>query len=75
MEQNFNVEDIQDWGVGKIDFGEDEYPEKEYKEPEDLSDKIKETFEVIVECSDEIELEKTFNNLTKQKYVCRILTL
>ena len=41
----------------------------------DLSETLKETFEVIVQCGNEDEQESTFDYLTKNGYICRVLTL
>ena len=41
----------------------------------DLSDKLKSLFEIIIECENEKEQEKIYNELNGQKYKCRILTL
>lgn len=56
----------------KLSFDE---VEPETKERKDLSDEVKETFEVIVECENEVEQEKVFNKLTKEGLNCRVLTL
>jgi hypothetical protein len=47
----------------------------EAEEDEDLSDKLKESFEVIVVCGNEEEQEATFEDLTKKGFTCRVLTL
>jgi len=52
-----------------------EETELEPKEDVDLSDTLKETFEVIVQCGNEDEQESTFEYLTKKGYTCRVLTL
>lgn len=41
----------------------------------DLSDSIKSTFEVIVECENEMSQEEVFDRLTKEGLKCRVLTL
>lgn len=41
----------------------------------DLSDKIAEQYQVIVDCKDEIEQEDVFNDLEERGYKCRVLTL
>lgn len=41
----------------------------------DLSEQIKEEFEIIIYCENEIELEETYNKLMEQNYKCRISTL
>lgn len=45
------------------------------KEREDLSEDVKECYEVIVECSDEAEQERIYNKLTGEGLICRVLTL
>ena len=44
------------------------------KELKDISDELKESYEVVVECSDEIEQENIFNQLNEMGFKCRILT-
>lgn len=44
-------------------------------ERKDLSGEIKSTYEVIIECDDEMMQEDTFNKLTEKGYTCRVLTL
>ena len=44
-------------------------------EREDLSEKVAEVYEVIVECADEIEQEEIFNRLQEEGLQCRVLTL
>ena len=41
----------------------------------DLSDEVKDTYEVIVECINETEQEQVYNNLISEGYKCRVLTL
>ena len=41
----------------------------------DLSDEVKDTYEVIVECVNETEQEQIYNNLISEGYKCRVLTL
>jgi hypothetical protein len=36
---------------------------------------LKSAFEVIIECPNESEQEKTYNELTEAGYKCRVLTL
>ena len=66
---------LQDWGLDLVGFDEDLDSEPEEKEDVDLSDKIEETFEVIITCGNESEQEATFEELTKKGYICRVLTL
>lgn len=67
--------DMNDLDFDFSDFGfevPDELPDYEEKES---SAKVSEEFSVIVECDDEDELERTFNELQCQGYRCRISTL
>lgn len=50
-------------------------PNIEEKEQKDISDNLKEEYEVVVECSDEYEQEEIFNKLTEMGLKCRLLTL
>ena len=49
--------------------------EKTPTEREDLSDEVKETFEVIVECDSELQQEEVYYKLVGEGYTCRTLTL
>lgn len=44
-------------------------------ERDDLSEKVAEVYEVIVECADEFEQEEVFNRLQEEGLQCRVLTL
>lgn len=59
--------DMSDFG---FDLSEEEPPERE-----DLSDKVGETYEVIIECVNEIEQEQIYNKLIGDGYSCRLSTL
>ena len=48
---------------------------EEPTEPKDLSDELKDTFEVIVQCGNEDEQEAVYDKLIKEGYSCRVLTL
>ena len=56
----------------KIEF--DDLLEKS-ENVDDTDLKVNETFEVVVECENVEKQEKTFNDLIKQNYKCRLLTL
>lgn len=67
---------LTDWGVDLPTFdgasqsgGAGDKPEK------DLSDKVVDVYEVVVECMEEAEQEQVFNKLTGEGYKCRVLTL
>ena len=61
--------DMSDFGFD-IEGEEDAPPERE-----DLSGKVGETYEVIIECVNEIEQEQIYNKLIGDGYSCRVLTL
>lgn len=68
---NISLE-MADFGFESITKEEDTNTPVERK---DLSDGLSETFEVIIECSNEIEQESIFYRLTEEGYTCRVLTL
>ena len=41
----------------------------------DLSDKVKETYELIIQLTNEEELKELYEQLTKEGYKCRVLVL
>jgi ParB family chromosome partitioning protein len=70
LQADFEINELQEWGLD-IEF---EDPFKEEKENEkDIA--LKETFEVVCECEDEIEQEALFLRLNEEGVKCRILTL
>lgn len=75
---DWNVDDLNDWGVDVSFLDPDEDEDKDDKEdfPEkDLSNEVNTSFEVIVECDNEEMQQEIFNNLTEEGYKCRVLTL
>lgn len=48
---------------------------KPTKEPKDLSNEVCETFEVIIECDNELQQEEIFYRLSQEGLKCRVLTL
>ena len=62
--------DMSDFG---FDLSEDEPTAP--TERKDLSDKVGETYEVIIECINEVEQEQVYNKLIGEGYSCRVLTL
>jgi hypothetical protein len=69
LANDWDNEELEAWGLDVPPFGSEE------KEQKDLSDELKETFEVIITCGNETEQEATFEYLTKKGYTCRVLTL
>ena len=53
----------------------DEVTQPQETERKDLSEDVKECYEVIVECNDEAEQERVYNKLTGEGLICRVLTL
>jgi ParB-like chromosome segregation protein Spo0J len=49
--------------------------DSEEKEEKDLSNEIKETFEIIIECRNEMEQIDIYEKLSSEGYKCRVLTL
>lgn len=45
------------------------------KERKDLSEEINETYEVIIECDNELQQEELYYKLTQEGLSCRVLTL
>lgn len=67
MQEELPTEVLEDWGI--------ELTEDKTESEEDLSDRVMESYEVIISCSGEIEQEQIFLELTKKGYECRVLTL
>ena len=68
LQQNWDVDELDSWGLDVPDFR----PESEQK---DLSGDLKETFEVIISCTDEKHQEQIYNKLIAEGHECRVLTL
>lgn len=65
-----------DWDKIELeDFGFEMPKFDENENQKDLSESIKTEFKIEIECENENHQEKTYNELLKQGYTCRILTL
>jgi ParB-like chromosome segregation protein Spo0J len=64
----WDVEDLEKWGMDLPKFAES-------IEPDDLSDKLSESFRIEIICDSEEQQEKTYNYLIGEGYECRLLTL
>ncbi len=73
LANEWDAEQLEEWGLDIHNFAPDQVLEAE--EDKDLSDDLKETFEVIITCGNESEQEATFEELTKKGFICRVLTL
>lgn len=70
LANEWDVEQLEDWGLDVPSFEVDN--EKEQK---DLSDDLKETFEVIISCKDETHQEQVYNKMIADGFEVRVLTL
>jgi ParB-like chromosome segregation protein Spo0J len=70
LANEFEIEELKDWGFKEIELGLNID-----KIQDDLSDSIELQYKIEVEVNSEKEQEKLYNQLTKDGYVCRILTL
>lgn len=68
LQADFDTEELEDWGLD-VDF------DVEPTEPKDISDDLKESYEVVCECNSEAEQEELFNKLVNEGIKCRLLTL
>lgn len=69
---NEELENIFDIDMSAFDFEIEEEYEPDYK---DLSDKLIEKYEIIIECENEIDQQEKFNKLNEEGYKCRVSTL
>ena len=67
LQTDFEVPELEDMGIDISEIKE--------KELKDISDELKEEYEVVVECSDEEEQERVFAQLNEMGLKCRLLTL
>ena len=70
LANEWDVEQLEDWGLDMPTF--DINNETEQK---DLSDDLKETFEVIISCKDERHQEQVYNKMIADGFDVRVLTL
>ena len=71
LANEWDTEELESWGM---DIWVPEV-EEEPKELKDLSEELKDTYEVIIECKNDGEQEEVYNKLIKEGYICRVLTL
>ena len=67
--QEWDAELLDDWGVD-VNIKKDENSNKN-----DLSDNINLTYKLEIECQDEEQQEKLYNEFIERGIICRILTL
>jgi len=72
LQENWDLDLISEWGV---DLEWDEVEESTEKEQIDLSDDLDVAFKIEIECENESEQEKLYNELINRGLECRLLTL
>lgn len=78
MNSGFDIEllDMALSEIETIDMGVYGFEEIEEEKPEkDISQDVKTTYQIIIECADEMQQEATYTKLTGEGYKCRVLTL
>lgn len=71
LQAEWNLTELEDWGLDVPEW-DNEDDETELK---DLSSTIESLYRIEIICKDEEEQENIYNNLIKQGYECRLLTL
>ena len=71
LANEWNSEELTEWGLDVPNFGS----EIDTPEQVDLSEELKETFEVIISCTDEKNQEQVYNKLIGEGFNVRVLTL
>ena len=69
------LEELESLEFDMEQFGFQDLDSEEQTERNDISDKIKEQFEIIIECQNESEMEILFERFTEEGLKCRISTL
>jgi len=72
LNAEWDLTELEDWGLDIPEWDNEEVQEKEQV---DLSDDLKETFEVIIRCKDETEQEQVYNKMIADGFDVRVLTL
>ena len=71
LANSWNSDELSEWGLDVPNFGS----EIDAPEQVDLSEELKETFEVIISCTDEKNQEQVYNKLIGEGFNVRVLTL
>lgn len=69
------MDELMEFDMSEFGFIEDEDKQIKPIERKDLSNVVNETYEVIVECTDEIHQEEIYTRLASEGLKCRVLTL
>ena len=74
LQTDFDVEELAEWGLEKLDFEGGGIDEDEGKDPfDDEGIDNRNQFGVIVMCENGSEQEKVFNSLSNDGYTCKIV--
>jgi hypothetical protein len=73
LANNWNMDDLNDWGVDIPKFEDEEV--KEEKELKDLSGETGVSYKIEIDCDSELQQEQIFYKLSNEGYKCRVLTL
>jgi len=68
LANEWDAAELEDWGLDIPGFDEK-------TNEDDIGENIEMTFKIEVSCENEEQQEKTYNELLKNGYVCRVLTL
>lgn len=69
----WDIEELEEWGVDTSGWDDEE--ESTEKEQIDLSDDLDIAFKIEIECENESEQEKLYNELINRGLQCKLLTL
>lgn len=72
LQAEWDLTELEEWGVDVPEWDNKEVQEKEQV---DLSGDLKETFEVIISCTDETHQEQVYNKMIADGFEVRVLTL
>lgn len=72
--ENWDITELENWGIKDLE-NKIESEDKEKKEIKDLSEQLKPTYKLEIECSNESELQSLYEEISERGLLCRILTL
>ena len=67
LKVDFDLPELKDMGI--------DIPDVKIDEPKDISDDLKEIWQVVIECKNEAEQQEIFERLSQEGLECRLLTL
>ena len=71
LANEFEIEDIKEWGFEDSELGINKNENENENENLEIPDK----FEIIIECTNEIDQKNNYEKLISEGYQCRLLTL